>query len=64
VEIPWVPAIPLDMPGPLGITLMFWIATPPVPATELKFLQKFMVRIRDAATTQLLDESYVYFVPQ
>ena len=64
VEIPWVPAIPLDMPGPLGITLTFWIATPPVPATELKFLQKFLVRIRDAATTQLLDESYVYFVPQ
>ena len=64
VEVPWVPAIPLDMPGPLGVTLMFWIATPPVPATELKFLQKFMVRIRDAATTQLLDESYVYFVPQ
>jgi hypothetical protein len=64
VEVPWVPAIPLDMPGPLGITLQFWIATPPVPASELKFLQKLMVRIRDAATTQLLDESYVYFVPQ
>jgi uncharacterized membrane protein len=64
VEVPWVPAIPLDMPGPLGVTLDFWIATPPVPASELKFLQKLMVRIRDAATTQLLDESYVYFVPQ
>lgn len=63
VDIPWVPAIPLEMPGPFSIMLPFWIATPPVAATELKFLQKFLVRIRDAATTELLDEAYVYYVP-
>ena len=63
-ETAWVPQIPLDMPGPLAVTLMFWIATPPVAATELGFLQKFMVRIRNAATGELFDESYVYYVPQ
>lgn len=64
VDVPWVPPIPLDMPGPLGITLAFWLATPPLAATELGYLQKFTVRIRDAATTQLLDEAYVYYVAQ
>ena len=63
-ETAWVPQIPLEMPGPIAITLSFWIATPPVAATELGFLQKFMVRLRNAATGELFDESYVYYVPQ
>lgn len=63
-ETPWVPRIPLDMPGPIGITLLFWIATPPVAAGELGFLQKFTVRLREASTGALFDEAYVYYVPQ
>ena len=61
-DVPWVPPIPLDMPGPIGLMLPFWLAMPPLPANELGFLQKFTVRLRDAATTQLFDEAYVYYV--
>ena len=62
VDVPFIPQIPLEMPGPLALTLPFWVPTPLLPANELGFLQKFMLRLRDAATLQLLDESYVYYV--
>ncbi|MEQ1634827.1 MAG: hypothetical protein ABL997_20775, partial [Planctomycetota bacterium] len=64
VDVPWIPQIPLDMPGPLALTLPFWLPVPPLPTNELGFLQKFTIRIRDAATLALLDESYVYYVAQ
>lgn len=62
-EIPWIPAIPFDVPGPLSLTLPFWMPTPLVPANELRWEQRFQVRIRDAATQAVLDEAYVRYFP-
>ena len=55
---------PIDLPPSIGFGLQLWLPTPPLPASELGFLQKFTVRLRDAATQQLLDESYVYYQPR
>ena len=63
-DAPWIPQIPLDLPPSIGFGLQLWLPTPPLPASELGFLQKFTVRLRDAATQQLLDESYVYYQPR
>jgi len=64
VDAPWIPQIPLDLPPSFGFGLQLWLPTPPLPASELGFLQKFTIRLRDAATQQLLDESYVYYQPR
>lgn len=64
LDAPWIPQIPIDLPPSIGFGLQLWLPTPPLPASELGFLQKFTVRLRDAATQQLLDESYVYYQPR
>ncbi len=64
VDVPWIPPLPLDLPPSIGFGLQLWLPTPPLPAAELGFLQKFTIRLRDAATQQLLDESYVYYQPR
>lgn len=63
VEVPWIPQIPLDVPGPLNLTLSFLLPMPPLAAPELRWEQRFQVRIRDAATQAVLDEAYVRFFP-
>jgi hypothetical protein len=63
-EVPWIPPLPLDLPPSIGFGLQLWLPTPPLPAAELGFLQKFTIRLRDAATQQVLDSSYVYYQPR
>lgn len=64
VDVPWIPPLPLDLPPSTAFGLQLWLATPPLAAAELGYLQKFTIRLRDAATQQLLDESYVYYQPR
>jgi hypothetical protein len=63
VEVPWVPALPLDLP-PVAAGLQLWLATPPLDAAELGFLQRLTIRLRDPSTQQVIDESYVYYQPR
>ncbi len=64
VDVPWIPQLPIDLPPSIGFGLQLWLPTPPLPAAELGFLQKFTIRLRDAASQQLLDESYIYYQPR
>lgn len=64
VEVAWVPPLPIDLPAQFAIGLQFWLATPPLAAAELRWEQRFQVRIRDAATQAVLDEAYVYYFPR
>lgn len=63
-EVPWIPAIPLDFPGPFALTLFVDVPMPPLATGELNHVQKFLIRLRDPATQQILDEAYVRYVPQ
>jgi hypothetical protein len=63
VEVPWIPALPLDLP-PVAADVQLWLATPPLAASELGFLQRFTIRLRDPATQQVIDESYLYYQPR
>jgi hypothetical protein len=63
-DVPWIPPLPLDLPPSIGFGLQLWLPTPPLSAAELGFLQKFTIRLRDAATQQVLDSSYVYYQPR
>lgn len=64
VEVPWIPAIPLDFPGPFALTLFVDVPMPPLAPAEMNHVQKFLIRLRNPATQEILDEAYVRYVPQ
>lgn len=61
---PWVPPLYLDFFGPFGMSIDFLLPTPVMTPADYGRQLKFVVRMRDAGTSAILDEAYIQFVIQ
>ncbi|MGE3174930.1 MAG: hypothetical protein AB7O97_20045 [Planctomycetota bacterium] len=62
-EVPFVPSIPATFPPQSELTLVLWTPTPLLPANQLNRIQRYVVRWRNPANNQVLDQAYVDYFP-